>query len=214
MWGQALVAFSYILVGRIIPTRVGTRPKKVTKKMVDEDHPHACGDKLYLYHILPKELGSSPRVWGQVCYICRYTIQFRIIPTRVGTSDTRTLCVKKFQDHPHACGDKSSFSEIFQFLLGSSPRVWGQVLNVVQVCHFMRIIPTRVGTRHFPTFRVYYRWDHPHACGDKDFDAALKAGVKGSSPRVWGQDLHRSISCTAGGIIPTRVGTSAGERRL
>ena len=50
------------------------------------------------------------------------------------------------------------------------------------------IIPTRVGTSVGARFKIRHGQDHPHACGDKKI-ARLSDGVlKGSSPRVWGQD--------------------------
>ena len=50
-----------------------------------------------------------------------------------------------------------------------------------------KIIPTRVGTRHYPANLSKTAGDHPHACGDKT-GLTDKNGKKiGSSPRVWGQ---------------------------
>ncbi len=66
VWGQDIKIRIFGKLLGIIPTRVGTRPKKVTKKMVDEDHPHACGDKTISQVEPATSLGSSPRVWGQV----------------------------------------------------------------------------------------------------------------------------------------------------
>ena len=50
--------------------------------------------------------------------------------------------------------------------------------------------------------------DHPHACGDKDEKESVKAGITGSSPRVWGQVNILKPNLYSRGIIPTRVGTS------
>ena len=92
--------------------------------------------------------------------------------------------------------------------MGSSPRVWGQEYTGERHAGWARIIPTRVGTRQFScTLNVIGR-DHPHACGDKKI-ARLSDGVlKGSSPRVWGQDFLYKLFFCADRIIPTRVGTS------
>ena len=69
-----------------------------------------------------------------------------IIPTRVGTSILFAPLLLNSQDHPHACGDKLH-SVIKSFmLLGSSPRVWGQVWRCRSFHTLRRIIPTRVGT--------------------------------------------------------------------
>ena len=70
-----------------------------------------------------------------------------IIPTRVGTSNDICNNVCKYQDHPHACGDKPLSDAVFAVSVGSSPRVWGQVDFRLVGGRFFGIIPTRVGTR-------------------------------------------------------------------
>ena len=47
VWGQGSPLYFVVNGGRIIPTRVGTRWIAVIKQAVNEDHPHACGDKLH-----------------------------------------------------------------------------------------------------------------------------------------------------------------------
>ncbi len=91
--------------------------------------------------------GSSPRVWGQVSFVHKAQRLYRIIPTRMGT---RPPCIprrKNPRDHPHAYGDKRVRNSDSFALLGSSPRVWGQVVNRQRVLIKLRIIPTRMGTR-------------------------------------------------------------------
>ena len=93
--------------------------------------------------------GSSPRVWGQVCNtrICDY--KGGIIPTRVGTSRPRQEHNLYYKDHPHACGDKSLYLHFSRLSLGSSPRVWGQVMSRKSTLETVGIIPTRVGTSQY-----------------------------------------------------------------
>ena len=69
----------------IIPTRVGTRNMQKTLYPELQDHPHACGDKTSGYFLSVTDVGSSPRVWGQVGFLSISIIGTRIIPTRVGT---------------------------------------------------------------------------------------------------------------------------------
>ena len=52
----------------------------------------------------------------------------------------------KSRDHPHACGDKPLAQMLSRVQEGSSPRVWGQVLDAITMVSFIGIIPTRVGT--------------------------------------------------------------------
>ena len=54
-----------------------------------------------------------------------------------------------------------------------------------------------------------YPWDHPHACGDKQYHPLQTTLFLGSSPRVWGQERISLMCLLMQGIIPTRVGTSS-----
>ena len=93
---------------RIIPTRVGTRFINTGVPVICKNHPHACGDKIGEVYSVIRIVGSSPRVWGQAEYNQNQTKPTGIIPTRVGTSMPSRKGSDDNQDHPHACGDKSS----------------------------------------------------------------------------------------------------------
>ena len=147
-------------------------------------------------------------MWGQVAQVLNASWNKRIIPTRVGTSEGREPKPSSKEDHPHACGDKSIDTPATFVVRGSSPRVWGQVFIDRTTTWHARIIPTRVGTRHYPANLSKTAGDHPHACGDKSSLSFLAKEEQGSSPRVWGQALATSSSSYGRGIIPTRVGTS------
>ena len=174
----------------------------------DEDHPHACGDKLTRSTADTKPLGSSPCVWGQVGGCRRKVADDGIIPMRVGTRLSFCFEVFTSRDHPHACGDKKADININHAILGSSPCVWGQVLAAWNTYKNDRIIPMRVGTRQSYTSFVYSRRDHPHACGDKKRTPASSICTKGSSPCVWGQANTDTTKRERMRIIPMRVGTS------
>ena len=147
--------------------RVGTRATPLEVSGTTEDHPHACGDKLFAKLVIAPLGGSSPCVWGQepICIIIPSS--FRIIPMRVGTScpHVRACCARR--DHPHACGDKTYPTPTFTTSEGSSPCVWGQDCGIISVSFVLRIIPMRVGTRLRVAGCHCRSWDHPHACGDK-----------------------------------------------
>ena len=86
--------------------------------------------------------------------------------------------------------------------------MWGQAALINRIAEVKGIIPTRVGTRTLLYHRTTVTKDHPHACGDKEAREYLKDGVKGSSPRVWGQAESCTAALYSARIIPTRVGTS------
>ena len=173
--------------GRIIPTRVGTSNVETYQTLPYEDHPHACGDKLWLFRCLMSMSGSSPRVWGQADFVLSYTDVAGIIPTRVGTSPYQISYRKTPRDHPHACGDKPVLNHLELVAHGSSPRVWGQAALALRGNKGVRIIPTRVGTSLAKHVCRSVCRDHPHACGDKPDSSKTPRPRSGSSPRVWGQ---------------------------
>ena len=127
--------------------RVGTSLVENISDTIDEDHPHACGDKLIMLNGAMARLGSSPCVWGQVDTETTEFYPIRIIPMRVGTRGDTVRSAVRTEDHPHACGDKSFHAGHFNVYDGSSPCVWGQVTKRITVLAFIGIIPMRVGTR-------------------------------------------------------------------
>ena len=147
VWGQEPTLARSPSRSRIIPTRVGTRRGDIMSDIVNT--------------------GSSPRVWGQGKFASQSSFFVRIIPTRVGTRMRLNDRKRNFQDHPHACGDKVFCRRLLLGLLGSSPRVWGQVNTNTGIAIIIRIIPTRVGTSFKRFWRCNCCRDHPHACGDK-----------------------------------------------
>ena len=188
MWGQEYRRGVKVTDKGIIPTRVGTRTLFENKASWNKDHPHACGDKVSVPTVFLAERGSSPRVWGQDYFTHGWSIYWRIIPTRVGTSCCVRVRYAQLRDHPHACGDKIVFRSFAPLVSGSSPRVWGQVFVGNFYLSNAGIIPTRVGTSSAMRFIKAERKDHPHACGDKVTIFSMKLDTPGSSPRVWGQE--------------------------
>ena len=96
-----------------------------------------------------------------------YVFPIGIIPTRMGTRISHSKSAAMSGDHPHAYGDKTMSLTGTKTLSGSSPRVWGQAGNTQKIINNKRIIPTRMGTSHFPKFVNPCLQDHPHAYGDK-----------------------------------------------
>ena len=208
VWGQGIKSFHLRLRKWIIPTRVGTSAIAPDLLLTCKDHPHACGDKQMPFPMLVRRSGSSPRVWGQDRKHHLHPSNRRIIPTRVGTSHHDRPALFPPRDHPHACGDKTLKQTLRLSATGSSPRVWGQVQNILQTLSLLWIIPTRVGTSILSDKSTVYPQDHPHACGDKHQAPLPPNAPSGSSPRVWGQELVFTSTAKATRIIPTRVGTS------
>ncbi len=129
VWGQAFITIFAAQPTRIIPTRMGTSSYLYLLPIGLKDHPHAYGDKPSTRNAHDATDGSSPRVWGQVGKSRSEWENLRIIPTRMGTSRSDLRKQKRKRDHPHAYGDKFIMTLSPIFRLGSSPRVWGQVVR-------------------------------------------------------------------------------------
>ena len=186
---------------------MGTRYNDICMHAYIGDHPHAYGDKSLSAKLLTPTRGSSPRVWGQDAKdsICRPNIG--IIPTRMGTRISCCYNCALSWDHPHAYGDKVRLASPETSILGSSPRVWGQVVPLYYITGFSRIIPTRMGTSISVMRADDNVQDHPHAYGDKLSCCLSSLSKAGSSPRVWGQVSNDKNEVLIGRIIPTRMGT-------
>ena len=131
--------------------QVSSRTSEDFRGLQRRDHPHACGDKVFCVKCFRVKVGSSPRVWGQAWAHGLKTATGRIIPTRVGTRTCTDWELLQEQDHPHACGDKSLSAKLLTPTRGSSPRVWGQVIEDIFIDLAHGIIPTRMGTSEAST---------------------------------------------------------------
>ena len=90
--------------------------------------------------------------------------------------------------HPHACGEHFVNNRTYFLNCGSSPRLWGTLLDG---CFWGNSKPV-----------------HPHACGEHFFNRSSNLNNSGSSPRLWG--THQAIAreyvpCR---FIPTLVGNT------
>ena len=85
----------------------------------------------------------------------------------MGTSNVSKVNKNVLKDHPHAYGDKLSFSPVRYGRGSSSPRIWGQVILLDKIAAYDGIIPTRMGTSRYAKRIEVHSRDHPHACGDK-----------------------------------------------
>ena len=64
----------------------------------------------------------------------------------MGTREIKANGGTRYEDHPHAYGDKTTAVMLILAVPGSSPRVWGQ--GIIADIQFRPpgIIPTRMGT--------------------------------------------------------------------
>ena len=154
-------------------------------------------------------MGSSPRVRGAVRRGARTCGRAGIIPASAGSSDSRNLFRRQFEDHPRECGEQTGGGGHLTRAPGSSPRVRGAVEKERDDALRQGIIPASAGSRSASPQRARGPTDHPRECGEQLGGAKDIAIAHGSSPRVRGAAMGHAAGVRVGRIIPA----SAGSRR-
>ena len=70
--------------------------------------------------------------------------------------------------HPHACGEREYVPRSLVKVTGSSPRMWGTLVEDIQAEGEVRFIPTHVGNASKRENEVNEIMVHPHACGERE----------------------------------------------
>ncbi len=108
-------------------------------------HPHACGEHMVCGVWFGECIGSSPRMWGTLHRRREGIDNNRFIPTHVGNTKERRGLRMFPAVHPHACGEHGINLIWGEIPLGSSPRMWGTLVQEMTSRHKSRFIPTHVG---------------------------------------------------------------------
>ena len=135
-------------------------------------HPHACGADC-----------DSASASSQVCAVHPHACGADTCRGFVG-ADNRTV-------HPHACGADATDGTITTAEEeGSSPRVWGRCVIVIQyIIVKRRFIPTRVGQIGITLGGASGGYPvHPHACGADPCTGCDHRRVAAVHPHACGAD--------------------------
>ena len=189
VWGTVQVAALPQAVVRFIPTCVGNGSSCSLSYLLFTVHPHVCGERALLTWGRRRKSGSSPRVWGTVHNLLSKITRCRFIPTCVGNGRRSVSVSVNFPVHPHVCGERVILWYDVCDFHGSSPRVWGTELSIVQEWVELRFIPTCVGNGTRQLLYTLVLWVHPHVCGERSVTSASRLVLIGSSPRVWGTGM-------------------------
>ena len=95
--------------------------------------------------------------------------------------------------------------------VGSSPRVRGEVRELVIEAADGGIIPAGAGRRGRGAHGFGGDGDHPRGCGEKALLAMMSVRKRGSSPRVRGEGIGSRGRSSRWGIIPAGAGRRAGD---
>ncbi len=166
MWGTLHGQIELGFCRRFIPTHVGNTPKAFAPCECQTVHPHACGEHKIIFRVVYDIDGSSPRMWGTHPVSLFFSFPRRFIPTHVGNTINQYLGLVVCTVHPHACGEHIYYRYILSNIFGSSPRMWGTQLQMVNDGKTVRFIPTHVGNTICQFVCKLRPSVHPHACGE------------------------------------------------
>ena len=98
--------------------------------------------------------------------------------------------------------------------VGSSPRMRGKPLQLIECIRCNRIIPAHAG-QTFCCSLYFSVWsDHPRACGANPLQMIVNSSPYGSSPRMRGKLGRLGLSLRCLRIIPAHAGQTASTHRL
>ena len=150
--------------------------------------------------------GTSPRAWGKLFVREAPIFVIRNIPTCVGKTDRRLSRLPFRTEHPHVRGENPDSDLPEWTATGTSPRAWGKLHRIEQICARRRNIPTCVGKTRVVPMHKRDKPEHPHVRGENLLPAESAHRADGTSPRAWGKQISAAIARTAHRNIPTCVG--------
>ena len=131
-----------------------------------------------------------------------------LIPTYAGNTPRKKLLEQLPEPHPHVCGEHVASKSAIRSAAGSSPRVWGALIDAANGYPVTRLIPTCVGSTRSIFGLPFEQRAHPHVCGEHTLRSWAELSRRGSSPRVWGAQGHAGIQAHIPRLIPTCVGST------
>ena len=149
---------------------------------------------------------------GQVISMTYRYRRARITPADAGTSMEGHDIQSTGKDHPRGCGDKEHPELLHIPPAGSPPRMRGQVFAVSSRSRGRWITPADAGTSKLLLAGQPGCGDHPRGCGDKKTARRMSRILRGSPPRMRGQDLTCIKAHLGARITPADAGTRWDEQ--
>ena len=131
-----------------------------------------------------------------------------LIPTYAGNTWPLNRRYAQPRAHPHVCGEHPAFGRAAANAGGSSPRVWGALIDAANGYPVTRLIPTCVGSTRSIFGLPFEQRAHPHVCGEHTTHLDYSIRHCGSSPRVWGAPQQPYLPAGSQRLIPTCVGST------
>ena len=155
-------------------------------------------------------------MWDQLIFRNIRCLDFRIIPTYVGSTREIRRPDDDAANHSHVCGINYTRKTRMKVRFESFPRMWDQLRSAGCPAVPSRIIPTYVGSTLAAQPVAARPANHSHVCGINIYLLHNIYRFLESFPRMWDQLSFSSISFMFLRIIPTYVGSTSiprGEMR-
>ena len=129
MWDQRIITSERRPDRRIIPTYVGSTKVSSIVGLSMSNHSHVCGINVSALKTIRSKNESFPRMWDQPVAIDNTGTTLRIIPTYVGSTQTRRGCSLQSPNHSHVCGINGTAGSLPECCRESFPRMWDQPMT-------------------------------------------------------------------------------------
>ena len=130
------------------------------------DHPRVCGEHLRGFITSGEDEGSSPRMRGARADGVARDVGERIIPAYAGSTWHPPSSAFPCWDHPRVCGEHHPAKEAASLGGGSSPRMRGAPVDLLEHGVAPGIIPAYAGSTSPPRAARGSGRDHPRVCGE------------------------------------------------
>ena len=191
---------------RSIPARAGEPRRPPSRTARPPVYPRACGGTDRAQGSPWQRNGLSPRVRGNRQAYRHRNTRIRSIPVRAGEPlRCRSRPVRRGV-YPRACGGTLPVRVEGRGVVGLSPRVRGNRLNMRVGWPMPGSIPARAGEPERAALPLVGKGVYPRACGGTDAPDAQVSAYAGLSPRVRGNPVVGGARRLLYGSIPARAG--------
>ncbi len=178
-----------------------------------QHHPRACGEQSFLLEITRLQYGSSPRMRGTAASFGPPSGLGRFIPAHAGNRPANWRPQRPERVHPRACGEQAQFALPFSTSGGSSPRMRGTDEKDRIILAKNRFIPAHAGNSG-PSSKPRTACSvHPRACGEQMRRTESFSPRIGSSPRMRGTAMCKTMRLLGTRFIPAHAGNRSWRRR-
>ena len=129
-----------------------------------------------------------------------------ITPAHAGKTAQRMRAIPMRWDHPRACGENFTASEMAFCRLGSPPRMRGKPTLLTDGVQRAGITPAHAGKTMLAPDSFHPSRDHPRACGENKLTVSAFSFASGSPPRMRGKQETAKHWKTRYGITPAHAG--------